>query len=210
MSLMYMPNQPHSCKKNVRWKAKVGVQSKPAFHFVKKIYSPGFSFFPARQQCLLFQSTSRSHVSFENVKTVPVVVLPWKATSPASFFNTIIFRKYLRDTELLPHRLPSIPSVEFSHYGQSTKAKHYFVINFLSKMHRLPETPRNERETFSSRSYVVLWEDPFYPQPIFYWRDAREDDGVKTWRWSAVSAGRACGLLSGVIKAFKSIHLILA
>lgn len=53
---------------------------------------------------------------------------------------------------------------------------------------------RREKHFVCPRMRSPLRES-FLPGAYFYWRDTQEDDWVKTWRWSAVSAGRARGLL---------------
>lgn len=116
---------------------------------------------------------------------------------------------------LQKHRTLDVPSAfcpicSICHYAKIER-QNIYVINFLSKHGPLQKCcKRGEKHFVCPRMWSPL-RGSFLPGAYFYWRDTQEDDGVKTWRWSAVRAGRACGLLrfSCIIVPFKSTHPLL-
>lgn len=139
-----------------------GVHSLPAFHFAKKICPLGF--FAGRQQCMIFQSTRRSHVSFENVK----LFLSWyprKRNQPSFIFKRVIFLKTLQNHRTLGVPSAFCPICSICHFGK-IEGQNIYVINFLSKQ-SLTEMLQRKREKFCLPSYVEPFERILFTWSLF-------------------------------------------
>lgn len=146
---------------------------------------------------------------FWKCKAVSVVTPQWIGQDQLYFQGNNLLKT------LQKHRTGDVasafcPACPFFPFGKIER-QNISVINFLSKHRPLQKCCNIRGKHFACPPMWSPLRGSILPGAYFCWRDTREDDGVKTRRRSAVSAGRACGLLqsSSVIVPFKSTQPLL-